>query len=444
MTEKELILASQKGSQVAYEELIHLHQKIVYYLVFFLCGNEETADEITRGVFVTAWKQISYLERMNRSFAALLCSLASLDCESFVKHKKRHVSGAIRMGDDRAVSPEITIFLEKLSAVPFHKRRILLLVDMCGLSIVEVSEILSSTVEDATAELEAARNSCDVSFGVVMPKLPEPAKSFAHEVSGDIQRSSGKENKPGALPEYRPSRRFVFGRFTIIAACVALLLLAYSGGFLGHKAPAVTPPSGNGPPSSETDTQNNDSAPQSGGSETTPGATTDPGSDTSGNGDETADPGGDAVIMPEDTVPSGDSTLIPGDNTAAGDTNAGDTDAGDTTAVDTDAGDTGADGSGNGDGSEDSSNTSYIPAGEKYSAVYLSGTSAATTLSQFCAGSFRASLPDGTVAIYYMIPNANIDTAISALESAGITYAVYDAGTSIDAGAGNALFILFD
>ncbi|MEA4813721.1 MAG: RNA polymerase sigma factor [Oscillospiraceae bacterium] len=432
MTEKELILASQKGSQVAYEELIHLHQKIVYYLVFFLCGNEETADEITRGVFVTAWNQISYLERMNRSFAALLCSLASRDCESFVKHKKRRVSGAIRMGDDRAVSPEITIFLEKLSSVPFHKRRILLLVDMCGLSIVEASEILSSTVEEVTAELEAARNSCDVSFGVIMPKLPEPAKSFAHEVSGDIQRSSGKENKLGALPEYRPSRRFVFGRFTIIAACVALLLLAYSGGFLGHKAPVVTPPSGNGSQSSETDTQNNDSAPQSGGSETTPQATTNPGSDTSGSGDETTNPGGDAVIMPEDTAPSGDSTLIPGDNTAAGDTTTGDNAAGDTAA------------DGGGEGSGDSSSTSYIPSGEKYSAVYLSGTSAATTLSQFCAGSFRASLPDGTVAIYYMIPNANIDTAISALESAGITYAVYDAGPSIDTGAGNALFILFD
>ena len=34
---------------------------------------------------------------MNRSFTALLCSLASRDCESFVKHKKRRVSGAIRM-----------------------------------------------------------------------------------------------------------------------------------------------------------------------------------------------------------------------------------------------------------------------------------------------------------------------------------------------------------
>ena len=427
MTEKELILASQKGSQIAYEELIHLHQKIIYYLVFFLCGNDETADEITRGVFVTAWNQISFLERMNRSFAALLCSLASRDCESFVKHKKRRVSGAIRMGEDRVMSPEITAFLEKLSAVPFHKRRILLLVDMCRLSIVETAEILSSTVEEVTAELEAARNSCDASVGVIMPKLPEPAKSFAHEVLGDIQRSSGKENKPGALPEYRPSRRFVFGRFTIIAACVALLLLAYSGGLLGHKAPAVKPPSVNGSQSSRTDTQNNASAPQSGGSETTPQTTTNPGSDTSGSGDETTKPGGDAVIMPEDNAPGGDSTLIPGDNTA-GDAAGGDNAAGGGTA----------------DGSGDSSNTSYIPSGEKYSAVYLSGTSAATTLSQFCAGSFRASLPDGNVALYYMIPNANIDTAISALESEGITYAVYDAGSSIDTGANNVLFILFD
>jgi DNA-directed RNA polymerase specialized sigma24 family protein len=417
MTEKELILAAQKGSQIAYEELIRLRQKVVYYLAFFLCGNDERADAIARGAFETAWQQITYLERMNRSFLALLCSLASAECEKYVRHQKHRISGVIRL-DGGAASPETDAFLEKLSALPFHRRRILLLVDMCGLSVVETAEILASSAEDVTSELEAARNAAPVAFAEAMAKLPEPPKSFSHEVIDDINRSSEKSADGSAAKEYRPGRRFAFGRFTIIAACVALLLLAYSGGFLGRRGPALTPPSSGAPSSSQSGTKSSSSgsSSQSGSASKT--------DTSSGAGSSSADgSAGNTATMPEDTAPDGSTALVPGDSTAAPD---------------------GTSSENGGSAGGDSANKSYIPSGEKYSAVYLSGTSAASTLSNYCAGSFRASLPDGNVAIYYMIPNANIDTAIAALESAGITYAVYDGGDSIDAQSGSALFILFD
>ena len=48
MTEKELVLAAQKGKESAFEELVRTYEKKVYHLALRMCGSSEDAFEIAQ------------------------------------------------------------------------------------------------------------------------------------------------------------------------------------------------------------------------------------------------------------------------------------------------------------------------------------------------------------------------------------------------------------
>lgn len=394
MSEKELILAAQKGSQIAYEELVRLHQKTVYHLAFFLCGDEEVAEEIAVAAFSVAWQQISYLDKLNVSFIALVCSLAIGDCEQYVKRQKHRISGVLRLSQQN-IAPEVQMFLQQLSAVSFHKRRAFLLNDLCGLSVIEISTMLESPADEIGADIDAVRSTIANPCKSILPLLPDPPKSFTHQVSVKLQSSATGE-KPAIPLKGGLGKRFAFGKFTIIAACIALLLLAYSGGLFKGS------PSKNDAPENPSQSQSG----ESGAPEKNP---------------EDGTTGEDA--------PDTD-TNAPADNTDNGTT-----------------GDSGAavlpDSEQSGDNTSDNSG-SIVPSGEKYHSIYTAPTGAAQIISLFCSGSFRATLPNGEIAVYYMVPAENLEGTLGEMDAEALPYELHNDPNAIDENSTNILFILYD
>ena len=55
VNERELLTAATQGSQVAFRELIHLHQGAVYRFAWAMIGDEQ-AQQVTENAFLTAWR----------------------------------------------------------------------------------------------------------------------------------------------------------------------------------------------------------------------------------------------------------------------------------------------------------------------------------------------------------------------------------------------------
>ena len=89
VNERDLLAAATQGSQVAYRELIHLHQAAVYRFAWAMIG-EEHAQTVTENAFITAWRQLEFLPAINLSFHTHLLQLVCIDCTELAKRQRRH------------------------------------------------------------------------------------------------------------------------------------------------------------------------------------------------------------------------------------------------------------------------------------------------------------------------------------------------------------------
>ena len=86
VNERDLLAAATQGSQVAYRELIHLHQAAVYRFAWAMIG-EEHAQTVTENAFITAWRQLEFLPAINLSFHTHLLQLVCIDCTELAKRQ---------------------------------------------------------------------------------------------------------------------------------------------------------------------------------------------------------------------------------------------------------------------------------------------------------------------------------------------------------------------
>ena len=198
----------------------------------------------------------------------------------------------------------------------------------------------------------------------------------------------------------------VFGRFTIIALCIALVLLAYSNGILGNLPPIFQ--GGEPQTQQENNTPADDSNQQSGAQtpQTTPEQT--PQADDADQPDpETQEP----PASQEDTPPAdndngdgGSSSIIPGGSTSS----------------------------------------TLVPEGESYCSIYTTDASAVTVLAQYALRTFNATLESGQEVSYYVIASENEETVCNALDSAAVAYTSYTGDdTAVDPAQDNLLFIVY-
>ncbi len=490
VNERELLSSASQGSQIAYRELIHLHQSAVYRFAWALIG-EEHAQRVTENAFLTTWRQLEYFKTFNMSFRERLFQLVCIDCAQLSKHQLRHRINLPTTNEDSLNFPFVpmrydphtnmehlalqTDIEEALRMLPFQFRQVLLLHEMGGLADTQIADIIGDNAQNVHTNLALARGlvrrqiflnggffplnaedsatqstvqyrackeylpslaaaaddlctaaekqtltahfvtcpGCQAYYeslraihhGISVMKRETPA-DIASYVIGRIQQDSGSSDLNVPVQTRRKYRfRPVFGKFTIIGLCLALILLAYSNGFLHHPDDSTPqnptsqndsvspqpqenqenniPPAPNTPSNSEP----NDSEQ---GEETTPDLSP---SNPSENGS------GEHVQIPDED----NSAIIPG-------------------------------GSG--------TSSTMIPDGETYAALYTADSSAEPLLNQYCSFSFRSTLTDGTNLMYYIVPVANGEVLNAALSEAGITCTPYIQDSAIDSAAETLLYMV--
>lgn len=87
--EKELVLASQRGSRQAYGLLVERYSRQVFGICFGVLGNAADAEDATQDTLVKGFQGIGTC-RNGSSFGAWLGTVARNLCLDLVRQKKRH------------------------------------------------------------------------------------------------------------------------------------------------------------------------------------------------------------------------------------------------------------------------------------------------------------------------------------------------------------------
>lgn len=172
INERDLISASMQGSQIAYRELVHLHQKDAYRFARAMIG-EGHAQHIAEDAFITMWRQMKYFRSFNMSFRERLFQLISINCEEILKKQRRHKTLLPPCEDSALNFPVAPLryapltnmehlalqmdIEEALSALPFHFRRILLLHEMGNLADTQIAHITGDSAQAIHTDLARAR-----------------------------------------------------------------------------------------------------------------------------------------------------------------------------------------------------------------------------------------------------------------------------------------------
>ena len=169
VNERELLTAAAQGSQVAYRELIHLHQSAVYRFAWAMIGDDD-AQRITENAFITAWRQLDFLKDLNLSFRDRLLQLVCIDCDEAAKRQRRHRVNLPSAQDENALNFPVgplrydprtnmehlalqTDIEEALRTLPLHFRKVLLLHEMGELADTQIADMTGSDAQTVHEDL---------------------------------------------------------------------------------------------------------------------------------------------------------------------------------------------------------------------------------------------------------------------------------------------------
>lgn len=489
--ERDLLAAATQGSQVAYRELIHLHQAAVYRFAWAMIG-EAQAQTVTENAFITAWRQLEFLPAINLSFHTHLLQLVCIDCAELVKRQRRHRVNLSAQADENTLNfpfgplrydPRTNMehialqadIEDALHALPMRLRQTLLLHEMGGVPDTQIADILGNTAQAVHADLLHARalvrrqimlgggffpsgteesETSSAQFRACKSYIPTLSAAtdglctseekraltahlaecpgcrgyygalsaihhglavMKHEVPGDmasyIIHRIQQENGPGdfSADSGKQGKRWHFrpaiGRFTIVGLCLALVLLAYSGGILERGQTQLPSPQQDQNQQILQQTNEDETAPpqqpDSATKENTPAQLPTQSPEESFSKDDMPEQPGGENTAPED----GGGSIVPGGGTS----------------------------------------DTLIPTGETYSAVYTTDASAAGILAQYSTVTFSATLTDGSQAVYHVVPAGYEESSTAALTEAGIAYTAYTEDPSVlDGPSDQILFIILE
>ena len=109
MSEVQLIRRAQQGDNVAFEELLLLHQKKVYNLCLRMSANPDDALDLSQEAFLRAWRSLGQYQ-FEASFSTWLFRLTSNICIDFLRRKKRRQETSLTESyDDSDEGAELSV-----------------------------------------------------------------------------------------------------------------------------------------------------------------------------------------------------------------------------------------------------------------------------------------------------------------------------------------------
>jgi len=197
MIERQLIARSQRGDVAAFNELVTLHQQVVYAVVYRMLGDEQAAADITQEAFFAAYRHISGFR--GRSFRAWLLRIASNAAIDIWRKRQRHPTISMELmaeNDDQppcdapatlsnlgqTVNPEEIVVGNELRALiqrglgmlPPDQRLAVILRDIQGLSYEEIVAVTATNLGTVKSRIARGRSNLRAFLRRYEELLPRP------------------------------------------------------------------------------------------------------------------------------------------------------------------------------------------------------------------------------------------------------------------------------
>jgi RNA polymerase sigma-70 factor (ECF subfamily) len=173
--ERELIRLCQKGAHDAFEELIRRHQQRVFSVVRSVLRRHEDVEDVAQQVFIKAYVSIRSFD-MRAAFSTWLYKIAVNECWDYLRKKKVRplmyesdlsteqvqMLGSFLTPDTARVDASQRVEIRELaefllSQVDVEDRQMLVLKEVEGLSVQEISELFNLNVNTVKVRLFRAR-----------------------------------------------------------------------------------------------------------------------------------------------------------------------------------------------------------------------------------------------------------------------------------------------
>jgi RNA polymerase sigma-70 factor, ECF subfamily len=173
--ERELVRLCQSGTESAFEELVRRNQQRMLALVGGILRHREDVEDVVQQVFLKAYVSIKRFDQ-RAAFSTWLYKIAVNECWDYLRKKKVRplvyesdmseeqvsrldgIVSAERPPENVSDRAEVRQLLDKmLEKLPEQDRQLLVLKEMEGFSVQELSEILNLNVNTVKVRLFRAR-----------------------------------------------------------------------------------------------------------------------------------------------------------------------------------------------------------------------------------------------------------------------------------------------
>lgn len=175
----ELVLHSQQGSPVAFEELVRLHQHMIHSLTFRMTGSLADAEDLAQETFLRAWEQIGSF-RGGSKFSTWLYRIAVNTCLNWRQSEARRfqlyarAAGEISAqlaGEGKPPGDQANAVQSALLKLPAKQRAAIVLTIYDGLNHAEAAQVLGCSETTVSWRVFAAKRKLKrwLSVGRLLP-----------------------------------------------------------------------------------------------------------------------------------------------------------------------------------------------------------------------------------------------------------------------------------
>ncbi|NMC30553.1 MAG: sigma-70 family RNA polymerase sigma factor [Pelolinea sp.] len=204
MDEQALIQAAKSDDLDAFNQLVLMHQQLVYNVALRILNDLDEADDAAQQAFVSAYQKIHTFR--GGSFQAWILRIVTNKCYDILRSGRRHPSQSIdgdaddlemdaesnRFIQDDAPSPEEQVALKELEAavqhcidrLPQEFKTAVILVDLQGMDYQEaaqVSRIPLGTIKSRLARARVNLQDCLHKFKELLPAQYRSESEGSHD-----------------------------------------------------------------------------------------------------------------------------------------------------------------------------------------------------------------------------------------------------------------------
>jgi RNA polymerase sigma-70 factor (ECF subfamily) len=164
--EAELVTQAQRGDRNAFSELVRIHTRGVFNVVYHMCGDALIAEDAAQETFIRAWQNLSSY-RPQTSLRNWLYRIAFNAGMDMLRKEKRILPNDIdemgladeRPGPESVVSQQerASMVQQAVLALPDASRAVLVLREYEGMSYHEIADALDIPVGTVMSRLNYAR-----------------------------------------------------------------------------------------------------------------------------------------------------------------------------------------------------------------------------------------------------------------------------------------------